>query len=127
MKHLKQLKLSPSVVFGLVTVGVLGLGGLVVYLPQFQTAPLRKGIEDYRSSSPKPDPKELATLENNRITTENAIRTGLIQGLGGTVLLIGLYFTYQNLRATQRNVEIAEDKHVTERFSKAVDMLSSTN
>src|SRR5579883_3480736 len=116
MKRPDWLKLSPPVVFGLVVVGVLGLGWLVVYLPQRQTASLRQGVEDYRAASPKPDPKELATLEKGQIDSENAIRTGLIQGIGGTVLLIGLYFTYQNLRATQRNVKIAEDKQVTERF-----------
>jgi len=145
MKRPDWLKLSPPVVFGLIVLGVLGLGGLVVYLPQLQTASLRKGVEDYRSLPPKPDPEKLATLEKGRIDSENAIRTGLIQGIGGTVLLIGLYFTYQNLRATQRNIEIAEAKHfadrtaaaanlklaeakqVTERFSKAVEMLSSGN
>jgi len=127
MKRPDWLKLSPPVVFGLVTVGVLGLAWVVIYLPQLQTASLRQGVEDYRSSLPKPDPEKLATLEKGRIDSENAIRTGLIQGIGGTVLLIGLYFTYQNLKATQRNVEIAEDKQVTERFSKAVDMLSSAS
>ena len=127
MKRPDWLKLSPPVVFGLVAAGVLGLGGVVVYLPQLQTASLKRGVDDYRAASPKPDPEKLATLEKGRIDSENAIRTGLIQGIGGTVRLIGLYFTYQNLKATQRNVEIAEDKQVTERFSKAVDMLSSSS
>ncbi len=126
MKRPDWLKLSPPVVFGLITLGVLGLGGLVIYLPQLQTASLSQKVKGYEIS-PKPDPEKLATLEKGRIDSENAIRTGLIQGIGGTVLLIGLYFTYQNLRATQRNVELAEDKQVTERFSKAVDMLSSGN
>src|SRR5579883_2404797 len=144
MKRPDWLKRSPSVVFGLIVLGVLGLGGLVVYLPQLQTASLPQKIKSYEKSS-NPDPEKLATLEKGRIDSENAIRTGLIQGIGGTVLLIGLYFTYQNLRATQRNIEIAEAKHfadrtaaaanlklaeakqVTERFSKAVEMLSSGN
>jgi hypothetical protein len=98
----------------------------VIYVPQLQTAPLSQKIKGYEKS-PMPDPEKLATLEKGRLDSENAIRTGLIQGIGGTVLLIGLYFTYQNLRATQRNVAIAEDKQVTERFSKAVDMLSSSS
>ncbi len=122
MKRPDWLKRSPAVVFGLIVLSVLGLGGLVIYLPQRQTASLRKGVEDYRSSSSNPDPEKLATLEKGRIDSENAIRTGLIQGIGGTVLLIGLYFTYQNLRATQRNIKIAEAKHVADRKAAAANL-----
>ena len=113
------LKLSPPVVFGLAVAGVVCLGWTVVYLPQLQTAPLSQKIKGYETSS-NPDPEKLATLEKGRIDSENAMRTGLIQGMGGTVLLVGLYFTYRNLK-------VAEDKQVTERFSKAVDMLSSAS
>jgi Pentapeptide repeats (8 copies) len=142
MKRPDWLKLSPPMVFGLVAVGVLGLGWVVIYLPRLQTASLSQKIKGYETSA-KADPEKLATLEKGQIDSENAIRTGLIQGIGGTALLIGLYFTYQNLRATQRNVEIAEEKQVTERktaeanlklaeakqvterFSKAVEMLGN--
>jgi len=92
MKRPDWLKRSPSVVFGLIVLGVLGLGGLVVYLPQLQTASLPQKIKSYEKSS-NPDPEKLATLEKGRIDSENEIRTGLIQGIGGTVLLIGLYFS----------------------------------
>lgn len=120
MKRPDWLKLPPPVVFGLIVAGVLGLGWAVVYLPQLQTASLQKGVEDYRSSLPQPDPKELATLEKGRIDSENAIRAALIQGLGGTAILVSIYFTYRNLK-------VAEDKQVTERFSKAVEMLSNVS
>lgn len=78
--------------------------------------------------------KDIATLQKERITTENAIWTTLFQGLGGLFFLITVYFSWQNLQATQRNVEIAqqnlkatEDKQVAERFSKAVELLANEN
>ncbi len=35
------------------------------------------------------------------------------------------YFTYRNVRATEANVKATEEKQVTERFSKAVELLGS--
>ena len=127
MKQPSRLRLTPTVVNGLLWASALGLLGIVVYLPKLQTATLLKSVDDYRSALPRPDPMILGTLDKGQIDSENAIRTSLIQGIGGTVLLAGLYFTYQNLRATQRSISIAEDKQVTERFSTAVGMLGSSS
>jgi hypothetical protein len=117
MKQTSSLKLSPTVVNSLLGASALVLCGIVIYLPKLQTATLQKSVDDYRSALPRPDPVILGTLDKGRIDSENAIRTGLIQGIGGTFLLAGLYFTCQNLRATQRSISIAEDKQVTERVS----------
>ena len=46
-------------------------------------------------------PKEFLELKNN-------IRTALAQAIGGAILLIGLFFTWRNIRATEKNVEIAQ-------------------
>jgi uncharacterized protein YjbI with pentapeptide repeats len=56
-------------------------------------------------------PKDLAKLENDA-------RTILVQTLGGAVLLIGLYFTLKNLQLT-------EDRQITERYTRAVEQLGS--
>ena len=110
---------------------VLGIGAIgaavvsvAIVVPWWQTAALRRGVTDYQKGSPKLTDKELAALqtlaalEKAQLDTENALRTSLIQGLGGTVLLVGLFFTYRNLK-------VAEDKLVTDRFSKAVEMFSN--
>jgi uncharacterized protein YjbI with pentapeptide repeats len=46
--------------------------------------------------------KEFLELKTN-------IRTGWAQAMGGAVLLIGLFFTWRNIRATEKNVEIAQE------------------
>jgi Pentapeptide repeats (8 copies) len=63
-------------------------------------------------------PKEKIEFEN---TTRNSFSQALgtlSQTAGGMVLIIGVYFTWRNLIAT-------EEKQVTERFTKAIDQLGS--
>lgn len=125
MKRPTWLKILVFFSVALAAVGISGvIAFLVVVLPHREAAPLARKINHYKKS-PKPDPEKLATLEKGRIDTENAIRASVIQGLGGMAVLVGIYFAYQNLKAAQRNVLIAEDKQVTERFSKAVEMLGN--
>lgn len=68
---------------------------------------------------------EKTLTPKERIELENATRSSLAQSfgtlsqtVGGIVLVIGVYFTWRNLIAT-------EDKQVTERFTKAIEQLGS--
>ena len=63
-------------------------------------------------------PKEKIELENTTRTSLSQTFGTLAQTVGGVVLIIGVYFTWRNLVAT-------EEKQVTERFTKAVDQLGS--
>ena len=54
---------------------------------------------------------------------ENEARKMLSQILGGLVLLIGFYFTWQNLGATQENLTIASEGQTTDRFTEAIAQL----
>jgi len=47
---------------------------------------------------------------------QNDVRTTLLQGLGGVVLLVGAYFTYRQLRTTREG-------QITERYTSAIDQL----
>ena len=58
------------------------------------------------------DPKEIAEIENS-------YRTTLIQALGGL-------FFFITASLTLRNIRLADDKQVAERFAKAVEMLGDT-
>jgi hypothetical protein len=62
-----------------------------------------------------------------RIDAETSARVTLIQGIGGLLVFTTAAVSWLNLKATQRNVLVAEEKQVTERFSKAVEMLSNEN
>jgi Pentapeptide repeats (8 copies) len=61
--------------------------------------------------------------EEKRLKAENDLRTTLVQAVGGTVLLIGVYFTWRRLSAAERSNEIAREGQITERFTRAIDQL----
>jgi hypothetical protein len=71
---------------------------------------------------------ELGTVEDSKKVEvqqaqgklQNDARTTLLQGLGGTAVLLGVYFTFRQLR-------IARQGQVTDRFTRAVDQLGSTS
>jgi hypothetical protein len=73
--------------------------------------------------------KERIDAVNDRLRLQNDARTTLLQGLGGSVLLLGAYFTWRQLR---HSVESGREQHeldrqgqITERFTRAVDQLGS--
>ena len=66
----------------------------------------------------------------------NTTRTGLAQAIGGTAILLGLFFSWRNIKATERNLEtshetaarnlaIAQEGQITERFTRAIEQLGS--
>lgn len=61
----------------------------------------------------------------NEFTAENEARRTLVQFVGGAALLWGLWLTFRRVRAAERMAEAALDGQVTERFSRAVEHLSS--
>jgi hypothetical protein len=63
-------------------------------------------------------PKEQIELENSTRSSFAQSFGTLSQTVGGIVLVIGVYFTWRNLVA-------AEDKQVTERFTKAIEQMGS--
>ncbi len=84
---------------------------------------------------PKWQVRSIAHLEaKERFDRENEARKTLSQIVGGLVLLIGFYFTWQNLeltresqtdaqKAAQKNLQLAFQGQITDRFSKAIAQL----
>jgi hypothetical protein len=60
-----------------------------------------------------------------RFDKENEARRTVAQIIGGFALLIGIYFTWRRIAATERNLEIAQDGQITERFTKAIGQLGN--
>jgi hypothetical protein len=54
----------------------------------------------------------------DRAKAVNDIRTTLLQGLGGAALLVGVYFTW-------RQIQVAREGQLTQRFTAAVGQLSN--
>jgi pentapeptide repeat protein len=121
---------------------LLGLGGamvlilvvfMVVEIPHRQAAPLKAKIQRERTSLP---PHERLKLEHDARKLENDARTTLIQAIGGTVLLIGLFFTWRSIRVTERNLQLTQntalrnlqltqDRQTTEHYTRAIEQLGS--
>jgi uncharacterized protein YjbI with pentapeptide repeats len=92
---------------------------LIIAVPQWQAASWEGMAER----------KDLPKLENDA-------RATLVQALGGAALLIGLFFTWRSIRATERNLlitqetaaknlAIAQDGQITERYTRAIEQLGS--
>ena len=105
-------------------VGILVLGGLGyrLYGQQQTLGNLQKQIQSLPSTVP---PEKRVELEKDRITLENTLFGTLVQTVGGLLLFTTAYVSYQNLKATQKNVVVAEEKQVTERFTQAINQLGS--
>jgi hypothetical protein len=70
---------------------------------------------------PTPSEAELRTIDPaRRIELQNDVRSTLLQGLGGLAVLTSVFFTYRQLR-------IAREGQVTERFTRAIDQLGNDN
>jgi len=64
--------------------------------------------------------RHMSLTDKDRLDAEAAIRSSLIQLLGGSVLLAGLYFTARGFRLTREG-------HLTERYAKAIEQLGNSN
>ena len=66
--------------------------------------------------------KELLLYE-----TDNRIKiwTAIVQAIGGAALLVGLLFTWRNLRATQLKLDIDREAQLTNRFTAATNQLGA--
>jgi hypothetical protein len=85
----------------LLVIGAVIMVGIIWKVPQWQAAGWQGQME----------PKDLAKLQNDA-------RTTLVQAFGGAVLLIGLYFTLRNLQLNQ-------DRQITEHYTRAAEQLGS--
>lgn len=104
----------------------IGLLSLVWLVPQYQANKARERVNAaINNLDPKDQPKERLQLEKDLTTAENGPRTTIAQVIGGLVLLLGLYFTYQNVKTAQHNLRVTEDGKLTDRFSKAVELLGN--
>ena len=105
---------------------VSGLGILILYFILRQLAYRIADFAHHLWNAPGETPY-YALEPKDRISFANALRANRIQVitttaqiLGGTVLLIGVYFSWANLRTVQEG-------QITVRFTKAIDQLGATD
>jgi hypothetical protein len=111
-------------------VGVVGGLGLLIACIFF----LPKTIAPSRTSDDLEEidgltAKDRIQLADDRRKLQNDVRTALLQGVAGGALLVGLLFTWQQQRATVRQVNdqltVTRQGQIGERFSRAIDQLGS--
>jgi hypothetical protein len=97
----------------LVVAGVALLLGCALVFPRYLTA----SDVDHAQLSPA------------ALAARNAVRTTLLQGLGGLVLLLGAYLTWRQIQAgreaNRAELQLGRETQITERFVQAVDQLGS--
>lgn len=110
-KKYKVILLVIKVIF--LIIGFIILGLIWWFLPMLAVYQFSSGITV----------AEMATLENQ-------YRVTLTQAFGGIAILYGVYLSWKriniaedNLKATQKSLEISKQEQITERFTRAVDQL----
>ena len=71
--------------------------------------------------------KQFSSTEIEKIKLTNEHRRTIAQIIAGFAIIIGLFFTWKRIRATEEQVSIAREEQITERFTRAVDQLGSEN
>jgi uncharacterized protein YjbI with pentapeptide repeats len=73
--------------------------------------------------------KDILQVEKDKIIIQNNFYNGLFvaifQSIGCSVLGTTAYVGYRNFKVSEDNLKIAQDKHLTDRFSKAIEHLGS--
>jgi hypothetical protein len=99
-----------------VVVALCLLWGCTVVFPRYLAA---SDMDHARVS-----PTELAQARND-------VRTTLLQGFGGMVLLLGAYLTWRQTQisraASRDELRLSREGQLTDRFTRAVDQLGSSN
>src|SRR5262249_15564311 len=94
---------------------------LILWLvPQWQVYSYRAKFDSLGLGNP-----ERIQLEKDLITAENNARVTIAQTIGGLLVILGIYATFRNMQIARENLRVAEEGKLTERFSKAVELLGS--
>jgi hypothetical protein len=122
---------------------VLGLAAILLALVLIVPHLLYPPLTDRELDKDAVTGTDRAQLRNDRLQLQNDARATLLQGLAGGVLLLGAYFTWRQLQlsrqqlthtlqatgeqleATRRQLAIAQEGQLAERFSRAIEHLGS--
>jgi hypothetical protein len=61
------------------------------------------------------------------LKAKNDVRTTLLQGLGGAFFLATAFFTWRQIRISQRQLRVAEDEQIAGRFTHGIEQLGNVN
>ena len=111
----KTQKAGPWIMWALLLFAVLVAFAALILIPVWLKPPLSKA-----DLSAVPAGEKRVALQQAQGQLQNNIRTTLLQGLAGIVVVAGAV-------ATWRQVQISREGQITDRLTRAVDQLGSTN
>jgi Pentapeptide repeats (8 copies) len=138
-------KVQPLIIPAVILLIIIA-GTLLWKFQQNNVDSLQYKIENFRTEIPQSSPsnekltleerlkleKDILVIEKDITTIQNGVYTTIVQALGGVIVGITAYVGYrnlkigeENLKVGQKNLKVAEDKQVTERFSKSIEHLGS--
>lgn len=74
-----------------------------------------------------PSSRNLSTNTERIIGIRNEYRKIIAQIIGGAVVLYGIYNTLIRIESIEKNIEIAQEGQITDRFTKAIEQLGHGN
>ncbi len=111
------------ITFGLAVLAVL-LGCVLLFPRWLYPSPTSSELDAQQLRG-----KERVDAINDRLKLQNEARTTLLQGFGGTVLLLGAYLTWRQLQYSiesgREQRELDRQGQITDRYTRAVDQLGS--
>lgn len=107
---------SKSFDAGIIPVGFLAVAAVFLLLTIIRDLP-KKILEPSRANL---EVKDYLVLENN-------LRTMILQAVGGLVVILGLYFAWQNAGIADENQRISLEQNRQERFDRFVEMSKDPN
>jgi len=74
-----------------------------------------------------PSINQISPAEEKVIAIQNEYRQIIAQIIGGAVILYGIYSTLIRIEEIEKNIEIAQEGQITDRFTKAIEQLGHEN
>jgi uncharacterized protein YjbI with pentapeptide repeats len=71
--------------------------------------------------------KDLLIIEKDQISSANSNYVSMIQNFGAMLFVLTAFFAWKNLKVAQKNLQLAEDKQLTERLAKSFENLENSS
>ena len=112
---------------GVIAAAIVIGGRRALQLPQYPAEQAASFRNRFQPQTLPPSDRLALEKDLLQYETDNRIKiwTAIVQAAGGAALLIGLLFTWRNLRATQLKLDIDREAQLTNRFTQATSQLGA--
>jgi hypothetical protein len=72
-----------------------------------------------------PGPAANRLKAKDLVSARNDVRTTLLQAIGGAFFIATAFFTWRQVRVSERQLRVSEDEQIASRFTKAIEQVGS--